>query len=76
MCSFQSTSMNRTANSEGVELATKRLKWGTLMEHIIFPKSKVFYPIAKQTKKYDYNSTNDQQTISDENLIYPRYQVQ
>ncbi|CAF1450575.1 unnamed protein product [Rotaria sordida] len=36
----------------------------------------IFYPIAKQTKKYYYNSTNDQQTISDENLIYPRYQVQ
>jgi hypothetical protein len=36
----------------------------------------VFYPIAKQTEKYYYNSDNDQQSISDENAIYPRYQVQ
>jgi hypothetical protein len=36
----------------------------------------VLYPIAKQTKKYYYNSNNDQQPVSDEDSIYPRSHVQ
>ena len=36
----------------------------------------VFYPIAKQTEKYYYNSTNDHQIVSNENSINQRYHVQ
>ncbi|UJR37020.1 hypothetical protein I4U23_029727 [Adineta vaga] len=36
----------------------------------------IFYPIAKQTEKHYYDSTNSQQTISNDNSTQSRYHVQ